>query len=164
VLITAVVLVALAQTPDPASAAPAAPKPPSAAAPARRQGPPPTLEEMAIANAIARTSAKVAEVREALKAPGVTPRQRTKLKKDRLHAEARAREARQAAINYELRKEQDAYVAKMMPIWLEQQRQNAQMSIEMVKAQALQQMAITAEKRRQDDLWIQWQRNQILGR
>jgi hypothetical protein len=51
----------------------------------------------------------------------------------------------------------------MMPLWLEQQRQNAQFNIEAAKAGDLQQMAITAERKRQDDLYIQYQRNQILA-
>lgn len=113
--------------------------------------------------AVQETSAKVAAIQTALKEPGLPLKQKNKLKKALMHASARAREAREAAQREALEKAQQAYVEKMMPYWLEQQRQNAQFNLEAAKAQALQQMAITAEQKRRDDFYLQYQRNQIMA-
>lgn len=86
-----------------------------------------------------------------------------KMKKRLAYATNVARDAIQTVQNEKIQKEEQAYIDKMMPIWREQQRQNTQFSIEAAKAQALQQMAITQEKQRQQDLWLQWQRNQIMA-
>jgi hypothetical protein len=120
-------------------------------------------EERAISAAIGQTAGRVEAIRQELAQPGLAPSKKLKLKKALLHAEARAREARQQAIEYQMHKDQQAFVTKMMPLWLEQQRLDAHFNIEAAKARAFQQIANTAEKARQDDLWIQWQRNQILA-
>jgi hypothetical protein len=142
--------------------APAQPQPP-ATAPA---GSAPTATAPAPAlspaeRAVKETAARVFALRAELKKPGLSAAQKSKLKKQLVHAEARAREARDAAYGKQLQAEQQAYVDKMMPIWQKQAELNAQFSIEAAKARAFQQMAETAEKQRQQDLWIQWQRNQI---
>ena len=147
----------LAQTP------PATPVQPSVAvaapAPVVAPAPPPTPAERNAALA----AKKVGEIRTSLKKPGLNLQAKNKIKKTLLHAEAGSREAFQVMQDERDQKEQQAFIVKMMPIWLEQQRQNVQFNIESAKAQALQQMAMTAEKKRQSDLWFQYQQNQIMA-
>lgn len=112
--------------------------------------------------AVAQTSARVGAIRNALKEPGLSLQAKNKLRKQLMHAEARAREAREAAAFIQLQREQQAYIDKMMPIWQKQAEMNAKFSIAAAKAAALQKMADTAEKKRQDDLYIQYERNRIL--
>jgi hypothetical protein len=147
-LTTAIILCALGQNPAPN------PQPALAATPAAAPAPPPTAAELAVSQA----ASKVEAIRTELAKPGLSLQTKNKLKKALLRAEARAREARADAQFQQVQKERQAYVDKMMPLWLEQQRQNAQFNIEAAKARALQQMAITAELKRQDDLYFHYQR------
>jgi hypothetical protein len=121
-----------------------APQTVPAAIPAAAPAPPPTAAEKAVSQA----TSKVEAIRAELTKPGLSLQTKNKLRKALRSAEVRAREARAAAQFQQFQKEQQAYVDKMMPIWLEQQRQNAQFNIEAAKARALQQMAITAERSR----------------
>jgi hypothetical protein len=141
-----------AQAPKPAP--PSTPSASTSAAPM----PTPNPAERTVQQSAAKVFAIRAEL--AKKPPAA---QKAKLKKALMHAEARYREASEAAYNQQLQKEYQAYVDKMMPIWQKQAENNVRFSIEAAKAQALQQLAITAEKQRQQDLWLQWQRNQIMA-
>lgn len=155
---TLILLTAFSQVPSPSLGSPSA-QPSDTKAVAAQPAPPQTPEVQALQLA----SSKVADLRSSLKTPGLSLQKKNKLKKALMHAEARAREARAAAINQAVRMQEAAYVEKMLPVWLEQQRLNAQFSIEQAKARALQQMANTAERKRIDDLYINYQRNQILA-
>lgn len=112
--------------------------------------------------ALSLANEKVAALRTQLKA-NPKPKEKSKLKKALTHAESRAREAREYAALSQLQQEQAAYVAKMMPIWQEQQRQNVQFSIEAAKASAMQSMAATARRKAQYDVYNQMQQNQIMA-
>jgi hypothetical protein len=132
-LVTFAILAALTQNPQPAGDGKLpAPSQGATAAPALQ-----TSAERAAVLAAKR----VGELRAALKQPGLKLQEKNKLKKQLLHAAARAREAFQLVQLQALQKEQQAYIDKMMPIWQRQQEMNALFSIEAAKAQALQQMA-----------------------
>lgn len=124
---------------------------------------PPPVPVSAEQRAIAQTAAKVEALKAQLKAPGVTPRNKVKLKKALQSASARAREARDAAEQSYMQRQQQAYVDKMMPIWLEQQRQNAQFNIEAQKLAALQSMANTAKQKAMYDVYYQQQQLGIMA-
>ena len=151
------------QPPAPAQTQPPAPATAGSAPTSTAPAPAPAPVLSPAERAVKETAARVFALRAELKKPGLPAVQKSKLKKQLVRAEARAREARDAAYGKQLQAEQQAYVDKMMPIWQKQAELNAKFSIEAAKARAFQQMAETAEMQRQQDLWIQWQRNQILG-
>jgi hypothetical protein len=149
----------LGQAPAPAPAPLPTPAPSSASAQPVKPAAPRVLspDEKAIEQA----SLRVTEARAAYQEKGLSPKEKARRKKTMLRAEANARAVRDSIADKSMRQQQTAYIDKMMPIWLEQQRQNAQFSIEAAKAQALQQMANTAERQRIDNLYMFYQLNQV---
>jgi len=112
-------LVAIAADPPPAPPGPAA-------------APSPNKEANAVPGPVAR---------DILKAQRAADLKRQVEKKKEAAQRKRAQRNNRAALDNQLQKEQQAFVERMMPIWLAQQRANASFSIEAAKAQALQGMA-----------------------
>jgi hypothetical protein len=151
----------LGQAPAPAPAPDAAPAPAPATASTQPVKPAAPKVLSPDEKAIEQASLRVSEARAAYQQKGLSPKEKARRKKTMLRAEANARAVRDSIVDKSARQQQTAYIDKMMPIWLEQQRQNAQFSIEAAKAQALQQMANTAERQRIDNLYQNYQLNQI---
>jgi hypothetical protein len=153
----------LGQAPASASAPAPAPAPAPTAASASAQPVKPAAPKVLTPDekAIEQASLRVTEARAAYQEKGISPKEKARRKKAVLRAEANARAVRDSIADKSVRQQQAAYIDKMMPVWLEQQRQNAQFSIEAAKAQALQQMANTAERQRIDNLYMFYQLNQV---
>ncbi len=137
-MLTASLILASVLGQAPAAAEPAKP---AKAATATKAAAPKVLspEEKAIQQATLR----VTEARAAYQKPGLSPKEKARRKKAVLRAEEYARSVRSSVNDKTMQQQQAAYIEKMMPIWQEQQRLNAQFSIEAARAAALQQMANT---------------------
>jgi hypothetical protein len=106
--------------------------PPPPARPAPAPAPSPNQEANAVPGPVARDILKVQRAADL--------RKQVEKKKEAAQKKKVQRNNR-AALDHQLQKEQQAYVERMMPIWLAQQRADAAFSIEAAKAQALQGMA-----------------------